>query len=137
MTTPTLFTFQKPLFDVLSSIEGVRVLETLDENAILAATSASPVLVTFWGGDKAVSSKPGATLVERTLSVYLVIGGATVATEQRDGELAFEVYNKLKDLRLPDHDQPLDYAGGSGSLEDGIRQYELQFTTRTVLRTTR
>lgn len=137
MSTPTLFAFEAPIVQALQAIPGVHVIPVVTDDAIENLASVQPTVILRWSADNVLDANEGAAVAEREVAVHLLIAGATRDSEATDGELAWQVFDALHGFYLPGHDEPLLYAGGAADFNEGVREYQLTFRFRSLLKPSR
>lgn len=132
--TPTYFTHEPAVLAALSTIPELLVRSAVAADEAVELSAALPTAVVVFEADQTLQSNAEACLVDRRVSVYLLIQGATTERQPEDGQLLHAIWTALHGLEIPGYDEPLTFESSDAEVVSGCRDYRLIFKTETTLR---
>ena len=132
--TPTYFTHEPALLAALSTIPGILVRTSVAADEAVELSAADPTAVVVFEADQTLKSNAEACLVDRRVSVYLLLQGPTTERQPEDGVLLHAIWSALHGLEIPGYDEPLLFESSDAEVVSGCRDYRLVFKTETTLR---
>lgn len=120
--------------EALSTIPGLLVRTAVAAEEAVELSAAQPTAVVVFEADEVVQAHATACLVNRRVSVYLLIQGASKARQAKDGELLHVLWATLHGLDIPGYDEPLLFESSDAEVVSGCRDYRMVFKTQTTLR---
>lgn len=132
--TPTYFTHEPAVLAALATVPGILVRSAVAADEAVDLSAAQPTVVVVFEADQTVQSNAEACLVDRRVSVYLLMQGPTSERQPEDGELLHAIWSALHGLEIPGYDAPLTFESSDAEVVSGCRDYRMVFKTETTLR---
>lgn len=132
--TPTYFTHEPAVLAALATVPGILVRSAVAADEAVDLSAAQPTAVVVFEADQTLQSNADACLVDRRVSVYLLLQGPTTERQPEDGQLLHAIWSTLHGLEIPGYDEPLLFESSDAEVVSGCRDYRLVFKTETTLR---
>lgn len=132
--TPTYFTHEPAVLAALSTIPGILVRSAVAADEAVELSAAQPTAVVVFEADEVIQARKDACLVNRRVSVYLLLQGPTSERQAEDGELLHTLWATLHGLDIPGYEEPLMFESSDAEVVSGCRDYRLVFKTQVTLR---
>lgn len=120
--------------EALSTIPGLLLRTAVAAEEAVELSAAQPTAVVVFEADEVIQARREHCLVNRRVSVYLLIQGSSKARQAKDGELLYAIWDALHGLEIPGYSEPLLFESSDAEVVSGCRDYRLAFTTQVSLR---
>lgn len=128
------FTHEPAVLAALATVPGILVRTAVAADEAVELSTAEPTVVVVFEADQTLKSNAEACLVDRRVSVYLLLQGPTLERQPEDGELLDAIWCALHGLEIEGYDEPLLLESTDAEVVSGCRDYRLVFKTETTLR---
>lgn len=128
------FTHEPAVLAALATVPGILIRTAVAADEAVELSAAQPTVVVVFEADQTLKSNAEACLVDRRVSVYLLMQGPTSERQPEDGELLDAIWSALHGLEIPGYDEPLLFESSDAEVVSGCRDYRFVFKTETTLR---
>jgi hypothetical protein len=132
--TPTYFTHEPAVLAALSTIPELLVRSAVAADEAVDLSTTTPTAVVVFEADEVIQARKDACLVNRRVSIYLLIQGPSTERQPEDGELLHSIWATLHGLDIPGYEEPLMFESSDAEVVSGCRDYRLVFKTQVTLR---